>query len=88
MYVCLNPVTCLNWSELICERISETAFPNGLNRLFVLTTVAKKTKTQGKTQAKTQEKNSTLGEQFLPAPKTQENNLKFEHFFSRNLSFR
>ena len=30
---------------------------------------------------KIQEKNSTLWEQFLPAPKTQENNLKFENFF-------
>ena len=36
---------------------------------------------------KIQEKNSTLGEQFLPASKTQENNLEFGNLFSGNLIF-
>ena len=51
-------------------------------RLFVLTPAAEKTKTQGENSSqKLKKKTSTLGEQFLPASKTQENNLKFENFY-------
>ena len=47
-----------------------------LRQAFFSTPAAEKTKTQGKNSRK----NSTLGEQFLPLPKTQEKNLSFRTF--------
>ena len=57
-------------------------------RLFVLTPAAEKTKTQGENSSqKLKKKNSTLGEQFLPVPKAQENNLKFENMYLETQAF-